>query len=91
MRLLYSFHVPSKIKVKDSKGNVWEVEQADCKSRSTCYFDYQGPNVYGEKLSVTTPAEHGGETLVVPPFHEWKEGIVFDGVLRHPGGSIRWV
>jgi hypothetical protein len=78
------------IKVKDSKGNVWEVSQADCQSRRTRYSDFQGPDIYENKLSVTTPAEHGGEVLVVPPVAEWKEGVVYNGVLSHPGGSIQW-
>lgn len=79
------------IKIKDSKGNVWEVSQADCRTRRTRYSDQQGPDIYENKLSATTPAENGGETLVVPPVAEWKKGVIYDGVLSHPGGSICWV
>ena len=79
----------SRIRVRDRRGNVWEVTPADTQQRTIRYS-----NGWGEfeevRLSAQVPAEHGSEILVVPPVDEWQEGVVYDGVLKHPEGSNIW-
>jgi hypothetical protein len=75
------------VKVRDAHGRVWEVAREDVTDRQTAYWDYQGGTIYGRALCAETP---DGTLLLVPPWEEWKEGKVYDGVLSHPYGSLEW-
>lgn len=77
------------IKLRDSRGQIWQITMQDCrKRRARVYRGRIGDETVDMLLTVTTPAEYGGEDLVVPPFPSWKPDVVFDGVRDR---WITWV